>query len=228
MSVIWHKVWSDLWHHKVRTLLAVLSIAAGVFALGAIFGMIDQLIPNLNRVHESIVSAHIMMQLQDPITQDIADRLKNIEGVQDVEVQNELAIRYRLSPADEWQPGQLTMRDDYEGQKFNLLQLKAGEWPRRNDIGIDMRSFESLRLQFGDKVIFELNGADRALPITGRIRHHFMTSPDFGDNARFFVDAQGLERFGVTEGEFNSLMVRVTPYSDEFAREVASTIKDRL
>jgi putative ABC transport system permease protein len=228
MSVIWHKVWSDLWHHKVRTLLAVLSIAAGVFALGAIFGMIDQLIPNLNRVHESIVSAPIMMQLQDPITQDIADRLRNIEGVQDVEVQNELAIRYRLNPADDWQPGQLTMRADYEAQKFNLLQLKVGEWPHRNDIGIDMRSFESLGLKFGDKIIFELNGADRALPVTGRIRHHFMTSPDFGDNPRFFVDAQGLERFGVAEGEFNSLMVGVTPYSDEFARQVASAIKDRL
>lgn len=36
MSVIWNKVWSDLWGHKVRTLLAVLGIAAGVFALGAI------------------------------------------------------------------------------------------------------------------------------------------------------------------------------------------------
>jgi len=32
MSVIWYKVWSDLWHNKIRTLLAVLSIAAGMFA----------------------------------------------------------------------------------------------------------------------------------------------------------------------------------------------------
>jgi hypothetical protein len=29
-SVIWNKVWFDLWHHKVQTLLAVLSIAAGL------------------------------------------------------------------------------------------------------------------------------------------------------------------------------------------------------
>lgn len=38
MSVIWYKVWFDLWNNKVRTALAVLSIAAGVFAIGAIFG----------------------------------------------------------------------------------------------------------------------------------------------------------------------------------------------
>jgi ABC-type lipoprotein release transport system permease subunit len=37
MSVIWNKVWSDLWDNKVRTTLAVLSISAGVFAIGAMF-----------------------------------------------------------------------------------------------------------------------------------------------------------------------------------------------
>ena len=77
MSVIWNKIWSDLWGHKARTLLAVLSIAAGVFALGAIFGMIDQLVPNLNHVHETISPANITMYLQDRITQDTADQMKN-------------------------------------------------------------------------------------------------------------------------------------------------------
>jgi putative ABC transport system permease protein len=228
MSVIWNKVWSDLWHHKVRTLLAVLSIAAGVFALGAIFGMIDQLIPNLNRVHQSIEPANITMQLEERIDQDTADRLENIDGVVGIEVQNELSIRYRLSPAEDWQPGGLTMRANYEKQSYNLLQLKAGEWPHRNNIAIDIRAAQYLGLEFGDEVIFELDGTDRALPVTGRIRHHFMTSPDFGDDPRFFVDARGLERFGIPDGEFNQLMVKVKPYSDEFAREIASEIKSRL
>ncbi|MEM7344445.1 MAG: hypothetical protein AAF485_09385, partial [Chloroflexota bacterium] len=40
MSVIWYKVWFDLWRNKVRTILAIFSIAAGVFAIGAIFGMV--------------------------------------------------------------------------------------------------------------------------------------------------------------------------------------------
>lgn len=228
MSVIWNKIWSDLWGHKVRTLLAVLSIAAGVFALGAIFGMIDQLVPNLNRVHESIHPANITMYLQDRITQETADRLKNIKGVVDLEVLNELSIRYRLSPDEEWQPGALTMRADYAEQKFNQLQLKAGEWPRRNNIGIDLRSFDSLGLKFGDTVMFELEGSDRALPVIGKIRHHFMTSPDFGDDARFFVDAQGLERFGIPTGEYNQLLVKMEPYTEEFARQIASEIKERL
>ena len=125
MSVIWNKVWSDLWYHKVRTLLAVLSVAAGVFGLGAIFGMIDQLIPNLNRVHQSIEPANITMQLEQRIDQVTADRLEHIDGVVGIEVQNELPVRYRLGPGEDWQPAGLTMRADYEEQSYNLLQLKA-------------------------------------------------------------------------------------------------------
>ena len=49
MSVIWYKLWSDLWDHKVRTILAVLSIAAGTFAVGAVFGMADQLLAGMDQ-----------------------------------------------------------------------------------------------------------------------------------------------------------------------------------
>ena len=36
LSPRWHKVLSDLWGNKTRTVLVVLSIAVGVFALGMI------------------------------------------------------------------------------------------------------------------------------------------------------------------------------------------------
>ncbi|MDX1522002.1 MAG: FtsX-like permease family protein, partial [Anaerolineae bacterium] len=133
----------------------------------------------------------------------------------------------KLAPDEEWQPGVLVMRD-YDEQAFNLLQLKAGEWPKRNKIGIDIRSGPALGLDFGDPVIFELDGTDRALTLNGNIRYHFMTSPDFGDDPHFFVDAQALERFNIPDGEFNQLLVQVSPYSEDLVREVASEIKDRL
>jgi putative ABC transport system permease protein len=228
MSVIWHKVWSDLWHNKIRTLLAALSIAAGVFALGAIFGMMDQLTPGLNRVHRAIVPAPIRIFLADRVDQETVDRLESIDGVAGIEATNQLSIRYRLNPDEPWQPGMLVMRVDYEDQKYNLLRLKAGEWPRRNNIGIDIRAAQYLNLEFGDKVIFELDGRDRALSLTGKIRYHFITSPDFGDNPHFFIDARGLERFNIPNDEFNQLLVQVEPYSEALAREMASEIKDRL
>jgi len=42
------------------------------------------------------------------------------------------------------------------------------------------------------------------------------------------MDAQGLERFNISDGEFNQLLVRVEPYSPELARQIASEIKNDL
>src|SRR5512145_3056727 len=130
MDVIWHKVWSDLWDRKVRTLLAMLSIAAGVFAVGAIFGEADQLLSGMDAAHQAVWPSHINLILQDRIDRDTAIRLKNIEGVVDVEVLNQVSTRYKLQPQAEWEPAVLIMRDDFEDQTYDLLQLKAGEWPK--------------------------------------------------------------------------------------------------
>ena len=58
MGVLWHKIWFDIWHNKTRTFLAVLSIAAGVFAMGAIFGMSELLVTNMNKSHRAAQPPH--------------------------------------------------------------------------------------------------------------------------------------------------------------------------
>ena len=228
MSVIWQKVWFDLWGNKVRTLLAVLSIAAGVFAVGAIFGMGDQLLTGMDQSHQAVFPSHINVFLSDRIDRDTAIYLKRVEGVKDIEVLNQATVRYKINPEDEWERGALVMRDDYEDQTYDIVQLKEGQWPEKDGIGIERLSSQYYGIDIGDKVIFELEKTDRALPITGKIRHPFVPPPQFGGDASFFVDAEGLERFGIPEGEFSQLLVRVEPYSLELAKDVASEIKDRL
>ena len=80
MSVIWYKVLSDLWDNKARTLLATLSIATGVFAVGATFGMVDQMLAGMDAAHQAVYPSHIMVFLQDDIDRDVATRLKKVDG----------------------------------------------------------------------------------------------------------------------------------------------------
>ncbi len=228
MSVIWYKFLADLWGHKVRTLLAVLSIAAGTFAVGAVFGMADQLLAGMDAAHRAVNPSHINVFLADRIDRDTAIRLETVPGVKGIEVLNVTSVRYKKQPDDEWEPGFIVMRDDYEEMEYDLLQLKAGVWPDRNDIGIDRSASDFYDIPLGDQIIFELDQTDRALDVTGKIRHPFVPPPAFGGEARFFVDAEGLERFGIPTGEFNQLLVQVEPYSQERAESVASEIKDRL
>jgi putative ABC transport system permease protein len=141
---------------------------------------------------------------------------------------NEVTVRYKINPQDEWERGSLVMRDDYENQTYDIVQLREGQWPEKDGIGIERLSSQHYRIDIGHKVIFELEKTDRALPITGKIRHPFRLPPQLGGDASFFVAAEGMERFGIPEGEFSQLLIRVEPYSLEFSKDVASEIKDRL
>jgi putative ABC transport system permease protein len=229
MGVIWYKIWFDIWHNKTRTLLTVLSIAAGVFAVGAIFGLSDMMLSNMDKSHQAVLPTHINAGLSQLVDRDVLLSLKDIPGVEDVEPYNSVNVLYKLHPEDEWRQGVIQMRDNYEQQKYELLQLRGGHWPNsKNEIAVERMGAQSLHIGIGDSVIFKINEKERLLPITGFIRHPFVPPPQFMDLAFFFMDGQGMERLGIPQGKFGGFYVRVTPYSEEYAREVATAIKDKL
>ncbi len=228
MSVIWHKVWADLWKNKTRTTLVVLSIAVGVLAIGVTFGMVDQMLGVMDASHQAGIPAHIRMDLTQTVDRDLADRLKRLDGIENIALGSQTTIRYKLQPDGDWQNGWLIMREDYAKQMYSLIPLQTGEWPGRGRIGIERLSSQDLGLAVGDTVWFEQ--ADRPKPrqINGVLWYRVVGPPSFGAPAVFFTDSAGLEAFGLPAGKYNQLLVRVTPYSAELARRVASTLKDRL
>lgn len=229
MGVIWHKIWFDIWHNKTRTFLAVLSIAAGVFAVGTIFGMSDMLLTNMDASHHAVLPTHVYVYLERPIDRDTILSLHEIPGVEDVEPFNSVNILYKLHPEDEWRQGVIQMRDNYRAQKYALLQLQKGQWPTgKNDLGLERMAAQFLQIGINDSVIIKIGDKERTFPVTSLIRHPFVPPPQFMDLAFFFMSGEGMQRFGIQEGQFSSLYVRVTPYSADHAKEVATAIKNKL
>src|SRR5512143_2942773 len=171
MSVIWQKVWFDLWNNKVRAILAVISIAVGVFAVGTIFGMNDQMLTSMDSSHKKDMAQHFTMNLTVAIDREIALALRKVPGVEDVEPFNNIGIRYRLPNDENWHQGVVMMRDDYRNQKYQLLQLKAGEWPKGGELGMEYMQADYYHLQLGDRVIVENNKKELSMAITSKIRH---------------------------------------------------------
>ena len=229
MGVIWHKIWYDIWHNKTRTILAVLSIAAGVFAVGTIFGMSDMLITNMDASHHAVLPTHVYVYLDSLVDRDTILSLKDIQGVEDIEPFGSANILYKLHPQDEWRQGVIQMRDDYDAQKYALLQLRQGRWPSgKNEVGLERMAAQFLKIGIGDSVIFKIDDKEKVLPVTGLIRHPFVPPPQFMDLAFFFMNSDGMQRLGIPVGKFSSFYVRVTPYSADHAKEVATAIKDKL
>jgi putative ABC transport system permease protein len=229
MGVLWYKIWFDLWHNKTRTMLAVMSIAAGVYAVGAIFGMSDMLITNLDKSHHAVLPTHINVILGGLVDRETILSLKSMPGVENVEPYNSVSIFYKLRHEDEWRPGVIQMRDNFEAQKYELLQLREGHWPvTRNEVAVERMAAQFLKVGMGDSVIFKINDKERTLPITGLIRHPFVPPPQFQDLAFFFMGSEGMDRLGIPVSKFGSFYVRVTPYSADYAKEVATAIKSKL
>jgi putative ABC transport system permease protein len=229
MGVIWHKVWFDLWHNKTRTLLAVLSIAAGVFAVGSMFGMADLMLTTMDRSQQSVKPPHINIRLGAYVDRDTLMNLSSIPGVEGIEPVNEISVVYKLHPGGPWRQGIVHMRDEWQNQQFELVQLRQGDWPTgKDDLGVERMAALYNHLGIGGPVTFKIGGQERTLNITSLIRHPFVPPPMFADLSFFFMSGAGLQRFGVPEGTFNEVYVRVMPYSPEHAKEVATAIKDKL
>ncbi len=228
MGVLWDKVWFDLWHRKARTLLAVLSIAAGVFAIGTIFGLTDQLLSGMDNAHQAVSPSHLNIILRQPIDRATADALTDIPGVAGVEPLNITTIRYKTRPEEAWSAATAVMRDTWEEQTYDHLMLKEGKWPGARDVAVERITSDYYGIDLGDEIIIELDGSDRAFPVTGKVRHPFVPPPDFGGNAYFFVDETTMSRLGFPEGRYIQLLVRVDPYSEEFAQDRAAAIKEEL
>jgi putative ABC transport system permease protein len=226
--MIWYKVWYDLWRHKARTLLAVLSIAAGIFAIGGIFGLVDQLLATMDSAHRAVVPSHANIILRDFVTQDVVDDLKGLPGVVDIDPVNQISVRYRTSPDAAWTLGTLVQRPDFDDQTYDVIALREGSWPAEGAIGVERLSGQYFDVAIGDQVEFEIGGEATAFPVSGLIRHPFVQPPLFGGQAHFFADAAGLAEFGVPEGRFGQLLVRAEPYSLEQTQQVAGDIRDRL
>ncbi len=229
MGVLWDKVRFDLWHRKARTLLAVLSIAAGVFAIGAMFGLADQMLSGMNAAHQSVNPSHLNIILRRPIDRATATALTDIPGVVGVEPLNIATVRYKTDPDQAtWQAATIVARDDFANQTFDHLELKEGQWPDEKNIAVERITSNYYGIAMGDAIIFEVEGTDRAFPVAGLIRHPFVPPPQFGGNAYFFVDQSMMARFGFPEGQFIQLLVQVEPYSEAFARDRAAAIKEEL
>jgi putative ABC transport system permease protein len=130
----WKKIFADLWSNKTRTLLVVLSIAIGVFAIGMVAQSYLFLIEATDAGYAAInpTSAFIMTSDFD---QALVDSIQAMPGVAEAEGRRVRQVRANLH--DHWYTTQLSALDFAENE-INLLQTMAGEpIPEERQVLID-------------------------------------------------------------------------------------------
>ena len=96
----WSKIFHDLWDHKGRTILVMLTIAVGVFAVGFVGDMFFITLPDLDRNYQ-VANPHAAILYTDLFDENLIPSLEKIPGVGDVEGRSSLNARVKI-PNGEW------------------------------------------------------------------------------------------------------------------------------
>ncbi len=167
LSPRWRKVLRDLWGNKTRTLLVVLSIAIGVFAIALVSGSRAIMTRELAAAYAAINPVHVQLAAE-PFDDDLVQAVRHVPGVRDVQGHLNLGVRVSTGP-DTWQQLSLTAFPDFHDIRINVVRPTAGAWPPpTNQLVIERASLSLLKANIGDTVTVELpGGKQRRMRIAG-------------------------------------------------------------
>jgi putative ABC transport system permease protein len=227
MGVIRHKIWSDVWHNKARTLQVVLIIAMGAFAIGAIIGASDIMNRVMSNDWRASSPAMIWMWANPRLDDNELIALKNIEGVEEVEGVLTTNIEWRVNPSDPWQSAGLLARQDYQEQNYNRATLISGHWPTDKSFAMEKGVDAQFGLQPGDQIYIKVNNKERLIKLDGVISSRVVFPVTMGGPAQFYTTRA---RFGDLTGErnFDQLMVGAPVYDEAKLTEIADRMQRQL
>ena len=223
MSIGFRKILRDLWRSKGRTLLAVLSIFIGVFAIGTTSGLGDLMPARMLSSYRATNPAHVTLYLRGGVSNDDVAGLSHVPGVLGVEGEGQLGAQWRLTSNAPWRDASITMRN-YAHQQFNTLELLSGDWPAGNTVAVDITAVESFGLPTNGTVLMKINDREREVKIGGVVRDLAINSPMWGGSAAFYISRDMAETvFG--GGLYSRLGVQLPAFSEQSAEEVVNRLK---
>ncbi len=229
-SVRWRKVFRDLGVARTRTVLVVLSIAVGVFAVGTIAGADALLREGLRDVYLASRPASATIAAA-PFDDDLVEAVRGMRGIADAEARRSVTVRLRTGP-ETYRELQLTAIPDFEDQRLDLVTPEPGAaWPpRRGDLLLERSSLTladvptsgEVEVQTGDGTTHRLRVAGLSHEVgaapafyAGRLTGHidFATLADLG--------------YGSTYDDMRILVDDPAATRDEI-RETAETVRERM
>lgn len=217
MSVIYYKIWRDMWHHKARTLQVVMIIAIGAFAIGMVVGARNLAMEALEAAWQSASPSMIKIQVDPPMRDDELLALKKIKGVAQVEGMMTTNFEWRLHPGEPWQVGTLSARDDYADQQMNTVQLVSGDWPHQKTMAVGAGFDTAFGVYPGSKIQLKIDDRVYEVPIKGSV-YNVGEPPVILDRLLLYASR---ERFSQLTGQenFNIVQTRDDGVFNQAAQE---------
>src|SRR5436309_748398 len=169
LSPRWRKVLRDLWSNKTRTLLVVLSIAVGVFAIGMVGGSRVILIRDLTGTWMGVnpPSATLSTEAFDD---QLVQVVRKMPGVGEAEARRTIAVRIKVGP-EEWKNMRLSALPDFNDMRIYKVRRLSGAWPpKAHDVLLERATSSFLGVSAGQTMLIELpDGKQYTLRVDGLV-----------------------------------------------------------
>jgi putative ABC transport system permease protein len=225
----WSKVLRDLWHNKTRTVLVVLSIAVGVFAVGMIVSTQIMLSNDLSVSYAATdpASAELYPAAFD---EELVQVVRRMDGVREAEGRRSVRVRLQVGP-DTWRTLHLDAIHDYDDIRVHKLASESGTWPPpKRELLIERASLTLTNATVGDTVVVETpDGKERRMRIAGLA--HDMNKPPaaFVGTPFGYITFETLEWLGFPR-HFNQLHIIVAEKETDkdHIQATADRIQDKI
>lgn len=209
----WRKLIADLWENKTRTLLVVISIAIGVFAVGMIAGAYVIIGHDMSASFAASNPANIEMRVT-PMNEDLVKAIRRLDGVQEVEGRRTVSVRVKVGP-DEWKQLEIVAIPNFETTAINqLLPLEGQSIPGDKQVILEKQAMLTLDVAVGDELLIELaDGKQRTLEVAGSAMDRTAGYGRFMGRIQGYIDEDALDWLRQPR-VYNQLLVTVSTDAD--------------
>jgi putative ABC transport system permease protein len=226
----WIKVYRDLWNNRSRTILVILSIAAGVFAIGMIGSTQQALTISLTSQYAELRPADAIFKTDPVLDDDFVTSIRHLRGVDEAEGRRSLPLRISLDGKGEtWRDLTLYALDDYDNQHLFFIWPQDGIWPpEKGQVLMERASMAYIGVQPGDKILVKTpDGRKFRLTATGRAHDLYRIPPFLEGWIYGYVNMDTIRWMGEPEG-YNELYVDTSGKSKEEIRLISDDVADRI
>jgi putative ABC transport system permease protein len=224
----WYKVIHDLFGNKTRTLLIVLSMAVGLFAIGIILSARSILSEGLAQSFAAINPSSGTVRTVEPFDEDFLESVRSMPEVQEADARRNISARVEVAPG-EWKNISLFVIADYSDIRVNKVSSQSGAWPPpEREILIERAALSVIDAQVGNVIRIKLpNDTQREMRIAGLAYDPAQLPAQIDGTPYGYISFDTLEWFGESYG-FNELYVISThPEDKAWAQQVVNLVKDK-
>jgi len=227
----WRKVISDLLDNKVRTVLVVLSIAVGVFAIGVLAGTYVIISEDLGLTYAANNPSNMEIRLDD-FDQSLLHTVQKFDGVKDAEARRVFTLLVRPLGRSKWTAVDVVALENFGENKVNLLDPISGQSiPGEDQILLERDVLDEFQIAPGE--ILEIRLKDetvKEIQVAGVVQDSSTGAIDFLSPPLAYIQMENLNFFNEPD-LYNRLFATVDVSGqddDEYIRAVLADLTEKI